>query len=104
MENVQSCACGSEKPYEQCCGCEPADPTQISMKSWHNSFFAALNQAQVDRLRKKIESSFGPTLDKEADAVIEAVGKVWSSMITLSDAKKELAAKLQKIHSESNKR
>jgi len=55
-------------------------------------------------LKKKIESGFGPVLDKEADAVFEAISKVWTSMVTQADAKKELAAKLQKIYSDANRK
>lgn len=103
-EKDAACACGSEKPYEECCGCQTVDPVQHAMMAWHKAFFTALHQAQTDRLKKKIESSFGPVLDKEADAVFEAIGKVWSSMVTQSDAKKELAAKLQKIYADANRK
>jgi hypothetical protein len=43
-------------------------------------------------------------MDKVADAVIDTVGKVWSSMLVQSEAKKDLASKLQKIYSETSKR
>lgn len=102
--NINTCTCCPDGSCEQYCGCTSADPTQMAMKAWHGSFFAALHQAQVDRLRKKIESSFGSVLDKEADAVFEAIGRIWNAAITQSDAKRELAIKLQKIYSESNKR
>jgi hypothetical protein len=55
-------------------------------------------------MRKRIETSYGPTMDKAADAVFETIGKVWSSMLTQSEAKKELASKLQKIFSETGRR
>ena len=100
----EACVCGSEKPYDQCCGCETMDPVQQSIAAWHKAFFTALHQSQTERLKKKIESSFGPILDKEADAVFEAIGKMWSSMLTQSEAKKEVASKLQKIFSEANRR
>lgn len=97
MENAECCACGSNKPYEECCGCETMDPIQHVMIDWHKAFFAAHHEAMVERMRKRIETTYGPTMDKAADAVFEAVGKVWSSMLTQSEAKKELASKLQKI-------
>ena len=103
-EKETTCSCGSEKSYEECCGCQTIDPVQHAMMAWHKAFFAALSQAQTERLRKKIEAGFGQVLDKEADAVFEAIGKVWSSMVIQSDAKKELAAKLQKIYSDSNRK
>ncbi len=104
MEGTESCACGSSKPYEQCCGCETMDPVQHAMIAWHKAFFAAHHDAMAERMRKRIESAEGPTMDKSAEAVFEAIGKVWSSMLTQSEAKKEVASKLQKIFSETNRR
>jgi hypothetical protein len=100
----ESCACGSDKPYEQCCGNEPTDPAQHGIIMGHKAFFAALEQAQTDRLRKKIEAGFDQVLDKEADAVFEAIGKIWSSTVMQSDAKKELVTKLQKIYADANRK
>ena len=104
METHATCACGSDKPYDECCGCQTIDPVEHGMMALHKAFFAALHQAQTERLKKKIESGFGPVLDKEADAVFEAISKVWTSMVTQADAKKELAAKLQKIYSDANRK
>lgn len=104
MEGAEVCACGSDKPYEQCCGCETMDPIQHAMMAWHKAFFAAHHEAMAERMRKRIESTYGPTMDKAADAVFEAVGKVWTSILTQSEAKKELASKLQKIFSETGRR
>lgn len=103
-EGAEGCACGSDKPYEQCCGCETMDPIQLAMTAWHKSFFAAHHEAQTERMRKRIETAYGPTMDKAADAVFEAISKVWGSMLTQSEAKKELASKLQKIFSETSRR
>jgi len=104
IEGAENCACGSSKSYEQCCGCETMDPIQHAMMTWHKAFFAAHYDAMTERMRKRIETSYGPTMDKAADAVFEAVGKVWGSMLTQSEAKKDLASKLQKIFSETNRR
>lgn len=80
------------------------DPVQHAMMAWHKAFFAAHHDAMAERMRKRIESSYGPTMDKAADAVFEAIGKVWSTMLTQSEAKKEVASKLQKIFSETNRK
>jgi len=58
----------------------------------------------AERMRNKIETAYGPTMDKAADAVFEAMGKIWGSMLTQAEAKKEVTSKLQKIFSEANKR
>ncbi len=104
IESIEPCTCGSSKSYEQCCGCDTVDPVEHAMMAWHKAFFAAHNDAMAERMRKRIETSYGPVMDKAADAVFEAIGKVWSSMLTQSEAKKEVASKLQKIFSEANKR
>ena len=36
---------------------------------------AAMFEAKKDRIKSRLEKSFGPTLDKGADAMVEAVSK-----------------------------
>jgi len=76
------------------------DPIEISMKMWHKAFFQAMHEVHVEKLKKRIESAWGPSMDKAADAAIESFGKVWQSMQLQSEAKNEFASKLQKIYSE----
>jgi uncharacterized protein YchJ len=104
METHATCACGSSKPYSECCGCETMDPVEISMKMWHKAFFQAMHEVHVEKLKKRIESTWGPSIDKSADAAIESFGKIWQSMLLQSEGKKELASKLQKIYSETSRR
>jgi len=80
------------------------DPIEISMIMWHKAFFQAMHEVKVERMKKRIEAAFGPTLDKSADATIESFGKIWQSMLLQSEGKKELASKLQKIYSETSRR
>ncbi len=104
MEHEATCACGSDKSYHECCGCDMPDPVDQAMMMWHQAFFDAFHEVQVEKLKKRIEATLGPTMDKSADAVFEAVTKVWTSMLTQSEAKKELASKLQKIFSETSRK
>jgi hypothetical protein len=48
---------------------------------WKDSFFQAMKQAQVETLKAKILKTWGPVIDKEADALIEAMGAKWEAMI-----------------------
>ncbi len=96
----ESCACGSGRPYESCCGAE-MDPVEISMKMWHKAFFEAMHQVHVEKLKKKIESSWGQGIDKAADAALESFGKMWQSMQLTSEGRNEFASKLHKIYSEN---
>ena len=104
MEGHATCECGSGKSYDDCCGCQTMDPVEISMRMWHKAFFQAMHEVHVEKLKKRIESAWGPTIDKSADAAIESFGKMWQSMQLQSEGKKEFASKLQKIISETNRR
>ena len=98
-----TCSCTSEAECGDC-GCGTVDPVRQSMELLHKAFHDALYQAHVERLKKRIDASFGPALDKGADAMIEAASKVWQSNVAQSEAKKELESKLQKILSETSRR
>ncbi len=98
-----TCSCSSEM---ECggCGCESEDPINRVISEWHQAFHDAVHEAQVERLKKRIEANFGPTMDKIADAMVETASKVFQSMLVQSESKKELGAKLQKIFSETGRR
>ena len=103
VEEDATCSCTSEMECSDC-GCVTADPVKQSMELLHKAFHDALYQAHVERLKKRIDASFGPALDEGADAMIEAAAKVWQSMSVQSESKKELESKLQKIISETSRR
>ncbi len=103
MEEDATCSCTSEADCSDC-GCGTADPVKQSMELLHKAFHDALYQAHVERLKKRIDATFGTSLDKATDAMIETAAKVWQSMIVQSEGKKELESKLQKIFSEASKR
>ncbi len=105
IDEHATCSCESEMQCNDCdCGCGSADPVKQSMELLHKAFHDALYQAHVERLKKRIDASFGPSLDKGADAMIEAATKIWQSMVVQSESKKELESKLQKIISETSRR
>ena len=103
IEEDATCSCTSETECSDC-GCGTADPVKQSMELLHKAFHDALYQAHVERLKKRVDASFGPSLDKAADAMIETATKVWQSMLAQSEGKKELESKLQKIFSETSRR
>src|SRR5713226_2749040 len=102
MEEDATCSCTSEMECSDC-GCGSADPVKQSMEVWHKAFHDALYQAHVERLKKRVEASFGPSLDKAADEMIEKGTKVGKSMMAQAKGKKKLESKLQKIFSETSK-
>ena len=103
MEEEATCSCNCSESECSDCGCESVDPISKSMESLHKAFHDAMYQVQVERLKKRIDANFGPTLDKTADAMIETASKVWQSMIMHAEGKKEFEAKLQKIYSEARR-
>ncbi len=72
-------------------------------RMYKHAYMEALYQAQVERLRKRIDAKFGPTLDKVADVVAESFEKMWQSKMTKIEARQELEAKLRKILSETTR-
>ena len=72
-------------------------------RMYKHAYMDALYQAQVERLRKRIDAEFGSTLDKMADAVAESFEKMWQSKMAKIEARQELEAKLRKILSETSR-
>ncbi|MBI3291978.1 MAG: hypothetical protein HYZ73_04125 [Elusimicrobia bacterium] len=70
---------------------------------WGQSFFQAMKAAQVEILKAKIQKAWGPKMDKAADAVLEAMGVKWQSMLAQAKAKADLVDKLQGLWQEGHK-
>lgn len=70
-----SCNTESKCPSQSDC------PVDCVADLWKDSFFQAMKQAQVETLKAKILKAWGPVIDKEADALIEAMGAKWEAMI-----------------------
>ncbi len=58
-------------------------------------------EAKKDRIKSRLEESFGPALDRGADAVVEAVGKKISSAVQSANSEQELHNKLSSILKEA---
>ena len=85
-EGKTGCPCGTP-------GCS-GDPIDCATGMWSCSFFQALKAAQVDALKAKMQKAWGAKMDKAADAVLEAMGVQWQSMLAQSQAKSGLREKL----------
>ena len=90
-----SCGCGS-----QGCG---GDPIEKAAAMWSCAFFEAMKQVHVDLLKSKIQKAWGSKMEKAADAVVEAMGVHWQSMLAQANAKAELRARLQNLWQEGRK-
>ncbi len=110
--NGQQCSTfnkSSEKKSESCSsdgGCEcPSCSGQDVLKfaeiMCHKAAMAAMLEAKKDRIKSRLEKSFGPTLDKGADAVVEAISKKISAAAQSSKSEQELHKKLASILTEA---
>jgi len=70
---------------------------------WQVSFFQALKAAQVEALKVKIQKAWGQKMDKAADAVLEAMGVQWQSMLAQASAKASLSERLRILWQEDRK-
>lgn len=113
MEGGARCGCGSMSSHEQCsighmsshgeCRCGEGHHSHSMTRMYKHAYMDALYQAQVERIRKRIDAKFGTTLDKMADAVVESFGKMWESKMAKIQAGQELEVKLKTILSEKTR-
>ncbi len=102
MEGGGRCGCGSMSSHGQC-GCGEGHHSHSVTSMYKRAYMDALYQAQVERVRKRIDAKFGTTLDKMADAVVDSFGKMWQSKMAKMEARQDLEAKLRMILSETSK-
>ncbi len=105
--NGPQCSTSSKSDSESCdCddGCEcPSgqDMLKFAEIMWHKAAMAAMFEAKKDRIKSRLEKSFGPTLDKGADAVVEAISKKFKAAVQSSKNEQELHQKLASILTEA---
>ena len=90
----------SSGPATQCQACGTqcgGDPVACAMAMWCTAFCQAMKEVHVDLLKEKIKKAWGAKMDKAADAVVEARGVKWQSMLAEAKAKEEIRTKLQKL-------
>jgi hypothetical protein len=79
------------------------DPIGIGAMMWQKAFFKANMELMAEKLKKKMESRWGPATDKAADALIEKMEKQWQAMFQQTGAEEEFRKKLAKIYTEGQK-
>ena len=104
MENKCSTASGNceTTPKAEVCPTTSQEccPVETATKMWSGAFCEAMHEVQVELLKSKIQKSWGPSMDKVADAVIETMGIQWQSMLSAAKSKIDLKDKIAKIWSE----
>lgn len=95
---AQESCCPVEKSLQDAC-C----PVEKGAEMWQKAFFCAMKETSKDILKEKIRKAWGPVLEKEADAVVEAMGVHWRSVLAQAYAQKSLKENLAKIYQSTQK-
>ena len=85
----------------ECPSCSGQDLLKFGEIMWHKAAMAAMFEAKKDRIKSRLEKSFGPTLDKGADAIVEAIQKKIQTAVASTKTEQELHTKLVSILTEA---
>jgi len=90
----ECCQSTNKTSNSSCC----SDDLIAAAKSLlERSFFTALTEVHVEKLKKQIETEWGPTIDKAVDLTIKTVAKQWQASLSKAAANKEFYSELEKI-------
>ena len=94
--NANECCQTTNKIHRSnpCCNNDPISEAKMLLK---RSFFTALTEVHVEKLKKQIEREWGSTIDKTVDLTIKTVAKQWQVSLLKSAANKEFYNELEKI-------
>ena len=97
---------GNNTVTNECCevtnktnsnSCYSDDPIAEAKSLLERSFFTALTEVHVEKLKKQIETEWGSTIDKAVDLTIKTVAKQWQASLSKSAVNKEFYSELEKI-------
>ena len=97
---------GNNNSANECCqmtnktsnsSCCSDDPIAAAKSLLERSFFTALTEVHVEKLKKQIETEWGSTIDKAVDLTIKTVAKQWQASLSKSAINKEFYSELEKI-------
>ena len=100
VTNECSCCCCCQTNTNKtnssmsCCN---DDPIAGAKSLLEKSFFKALTEVHVEKLKKQIEREWGSTIDKAVDLTIKTVAKQWQAALSKSAANKEFYNELEKL-------
>ena len=86
-----------------CSSCCEADPIEKAKQLLESSFFAALKEVHVEKIKKIIERDWGGTIDKTAELAVKTMEKQWQASVSASNTKKEFYEELGRIMAANSK-
>ena len=90
----ECCQMTNKTSNSSCCS---DDPIAAAKSLLERSFFTALTEVHVEKLKKQIETEWGSTIDKAVDLTIKTIAKQWQASLSKSAVKKEFYSELEKI-------
>jgi len=96
----ECCEMTNKTSRSSCCSGSPITEAKSLLE---RSFFTALTEVHVEKLKKQIEREWGTTIDKAVDLTIKTVAKQWQSSLSKSAANKEFYSELEKIFKTATK-
>ncbi len=94
------CPCGGQG----CPGCSGVNLLDFASGMWRKAAFDALMELKKEKVKQRLEKSFGPVLDKTADATIEEMTQKFHSMIQSQMSEQNFRNKLAAIFGEISSR
>ena len=90
----ECCEMTNKTSSSSCCSDSPIAEAKSLLE---RSFFTALTEVHVEKLKKQIETEWETTIDKAVDLTIKTVAKQWQASLSKSAANKEFYSELEKI-------
>ena len=90
----ECCQTTNKTINSSCCSDDPIAAAKLLLE---RSFFIALREVHVEKLKKQIETEWGTTIDKAVDLTIKTVAKQWQASLSKSAVNKEFYSGLEKI-------
>lgn len=90
----ECCQMTNKTSNSSCCSDDPISAAKLLLE---RSFFTALTEVHVEKLKKQIETESGSTIDKAVDLTIKTVAKQWQASLSKSAVNKEFYSELEKI-------
>ena len=94
---ANKCCCEMTRNKTNSSSCCSDDPIAAAKSLLKRSFFTALTEVHVEKLKKQIEREWGSTIDKAVDLTIKTVAKQWQASLSKSAVNKEFYSELEKI-------
>ena len=97
------CECGPSSSGNgcNCPGCTGQNPLEFAEMLWHKAAVEAMIEIKKERIKARLEQSFGPAIDKGADAVVSVIQKKMQAAMQNAQGEQELKNKLASIMSEA---